>query len=237
MKYINQLQEKTKFATPGQFVFLSDDSIDKPIDAENIENAAVNTAVKVKNVGNVRFQEKKFDEAIGFYTKAIAKLQGIDDQIGKRELAICYQNRAAAYKKQKLFYKSVADATKAIEQNALYAKAYFRRAKAYIGQKKYYCALQDIVQAAILEKFRNESYNKLVASINARFGRYFFEALSKSYFVLKKKSSLFNFIYISMILISISICHTLQHPTLQKTMHTMHSKKWTARHPTVITVV
>lgn len=173
MKAVDQLQEKTKFATPSQFVFLSDVSIDKPDDDENIEIAALNTAIKVKNVGNVQFQAKNFDEAIALYTKAIAKLQGLDDKICKRELAICFQNRAAAYEKQKLFYKSAADATKAIEQNNLYAKAHFRRAKAYMGQKKFYCALQDIVQAAILEKFRNKSYNKIVASINSRFGRCF----------------------------------------------------------------
>lgn len=174
MDSINQLLEKTKFATPDQFVFLSDDSCAPPTEDENSENAALQTAIKVKNVGNVRFQEKKFDDAIFAYTKAIAKLQGMDDRNCTRELAICYQNRAAAYEKEKRFDKSVADATKAIELNELYAKAHFRRAKAYIGEKKFYSALQDIVQAAILTKFRNESYNKIVANLNSRFGKCFY---------------------------------------------------------------
>lgn len=121
----------------------------------------------------MRYQENKYDDAIAMYTDGISQLQGTDNKCGLRELAFCYQNRAAAYEQQKLLDKAVVDATKAIELNVLYAKAYFRRAKIYIGQEKYYCALQDILQACILARFGNESYNQIAADLNSRFGRYF----------------------------------------------------------------
>lgn len=178
MDAVIQLQEKSKFASPEFFVFLSENSVVAETDNEN-GNAALDSAIKIKNAGNVHFQTKKFDEAIALYTKAIAKLQGIDDKTCTRELAICYQNRAASYEHKKKFDQSAADATKAIELNELYAKAYFRRAKAYIGRKKLYHALQDIVQACILEKFRNKSYNKIAADINSQFGKRLFCMIEK----------------------------------------------------------
>lgn len=155
------------------FVFLPEDDSGTKSDQEAKENAVLQAAIKTRTTGDMRFQEKKFDDAIAMYTEAISKLHGTEDKLCLRELAICYQSRAAAYEQQTLFDKALADATKAIELNELYAKAYFRRAKIYIGQQKYYCAMQDIVQACILTKFKNKWCTRIAADLTARFGRWF----------------------------------------------------------------
>lgn len=46
-----------------------------------------------------------------------------------KELATCYQNKAACYEHLNKFEQVIEDCTKAIENDKLYIKAYLRRGK------------------------------------------------------------------------------------------------------------
>lgn len=175
MDSVDQLLEKNPyFTTPGAFVYLCESLSDALTEDEINEGADLSTTIKVKRDINNSIQQKEYYDAIAVYTEAISKLQGTNDPKCIRAIANCYQNRAAAYEELKMYDHVVADATRAIDMNELYAKAYYRRSNAYVGQNKFYSALQDIVHACVLEKFRNKTYNRIAADINARFGKYFF---------------------------------------------------------------
>lgn len=168
-QFEGSLKKKTKFATTEAFVFFP---TAKPI-RKTEESAVIRDALVFKDIGNEYFQEKNFDDAIANYNKAISKMEKIDIKTNFVELALCYQNRAAAHEQMKEIESSIMAATKAIEIDETYAKAYYRRAKGFIEQQKLYCALQDMVQACILEKFKNKMYNNIVAELNSRFGKCF----------------------------------------------------------------
>lgn len=168
-EFKDTLKEKTKFATTEAFVFLPST---KPV-RKALESAVIRDALVFKDIGNEYFQEKLFDDAITNYNKAISKMEKMSIKSNFLELAMCYQNRAAAYEQMKDIASAIVDATKAIGIDETYAKAYYRRAKCYIEQKKMYCALQDMVQACILEKFQNKMYNNIVAEYNSKFSEYF----------------------------------------------------------------
>lgn len=164
------LKEKTIHANNSEyFVFLPNDL--NTIKSNSSENAVFRDSITAKNAGNIAFRKKRFDDAIKHYDMAIEMLQTVDQDMCAIELAICYQNRAAAKEQMKNYNGAVSDASKAVELNDHYAKAYFRRAKAYYGQKKYYCALQDIVQACILERFKNKTYTDMVGDLMTRIGK------------------------------------------------------------------
>lgn len=167
-QFEDTLKKKTKFATTEAFVFFP---TVKPI-RKTEESAMIRDALVFKDIGNEYFQEKNFYDAIANYNKAISKMEKMGIQSNFLELALCYQNRAAAYEQMKQIESSIMAATKAIEIDETYAKAYYRRAKCFIEQKKMYCALQDMVQACILEKFKNKMYNNIAAELNTKFSKY-----------------------------------------------------------------
>lgn len=104
-----------------------------------------------KNEGNTCYRHGKFDEAINFYDKAIDKCP----ETNKNDLAIFYQNRAAAYEMLKKWNKVKEDCSKSLECNPRYAKSYFRRAKAYEATNDMLDCLDDVTATCILEMFQN----------------------------------------------------------------------------------
>lgn len=156
------LKQKSPHANNSEFfVFLPNNLNQIESNSKEDKNVEYVCAVAAKNAGNNDFQHHRYDAAIGKYTDAIEKFES-SDRMYNLELAACYQNRAAAKEYLKDYVGSVLDASKAIELNGHYSKAYFRRAKAYFEQKRYYRSLQDIVQACILERFKNKTYTDIV---------------------------------------------------------------------------
>ncbi|KAK9873063.1 hypothetical protein WA026_020796 [Henosepilachna vigintioctopunctata] len=110
-------------------------------------------AQKLKAEGNQLFKNGKYDEAIQCYNKAIAACP--EEQTN--DLATFYQNRAAAYEQLKKWSSVIADCSKAIDLNAKYEKALFRRAKAREIVKDWENCLDDITCVCLLQNFQNSS--------------------------------------------------------------------------------
>lgn len=86
-----------------------------------------------KSRGNKLFGEGKYEDCIRCYTDAINICPA-----GKSEdLAIFFQNRAAAHEKLKRYREVIADCTNSIGLNKKYVKALTRRAKGEILFYKY----------------------------------------------------------------------------------------------------
>ncbi|KYM83974.1 Mitochondrial import receptor subunit TOM70, partial [Atta colombica] len=109
----------------------------------------IQRALKCKKEGNVYFKTKKYNEAIAEYTKAI----DICPKENKDELAIFYQNRAAAYEQLKKYSFVKADCTKALELNPKYIKTVLRRARILEQTGDLEAALKDMTTACIYEEF------------------------------------------------------------------------------------
>lgn len=162
------LKEKSVHANKLEFfVFLPNEL--NQITSDNHGNKSLNDAIAAKAEGNIHFQNKQYDDAIRMYDLAIERYEG-SENVRNLELAVCYQNRASAKMYMKDLDDSISDASKAIEFNEHYAKAYYRRAMIYNEQRRYYRALQDIVQACILERFTNKTYNNMVGVLLTRMG-------------------------------------------------------------------
>lgn len=138
---------KSKSEVPGNEAPQDDD-----VSEENLTPAAQAAATKVR--GNKYFKAGKFDQAIRCYTEAI----DLCPEDNKTDLATYYQNRAAAYEQQKNYEQVLADATKAIELNKKYSKAFMKRARAYekLGKKEE--CLQDLTAVCMIEGFNNPNW-------------------------------------------------------------------------------
>lgn len=166
------LKQKSRDANKSEhFVFLPNDLTEPS--APTDMNPSFRTAIAVKNEGNICFKRKEYDRAIRHYDRAIGILEEINTKSTSYTLSVCYQNRAAANAQKKKFSDSISDASKAIKSNDHYAKAYYRRAMGYFEQKKYFCALQDIIQACVMERFQHSIYRKAAVTIIAEIGKYF----------------------------------------------------------------
>jgi len=77
-----------------------------------------------KEKGNRAFTEKRFDEAIGFYTEAI--------KIDNRN-HVYFSNRSAAYMGKNMYTQALEDAEQCTRLNAKWGKGYFRRAVALLA--------------------------------------------------------------------------------------------------------
>ncbi|KYM83973.1 Mitochondrial import receptor subunit TOM70 [Atta colombica] len=111
-------------------------------------------AQKYKNAGNVRFTMRKYNEAIAEYNKAI----NICPKENVNDLAIFYQNRAAAYERLKKYNKVKTDCTKALELNPKYTKALLRRAFILEQLGDLEAALKDITTVCIHENFSDHAF-------------------------------------------------------------------------------
>lgn len=106
-----------------------------------------------KMEGNNCYRNAKFDEAISFYDKAIDKCPPEH----RTDMAIFYQNRAAAYEMLKKWNKVKEDCGLSLEYNPRYAKAYYRRARAHEATKDMIECLDDVTATCILEMFQNNN--------------------------------------------------------------------------------
>jgi len=99
------------------------------VSGENIQKAE-----ELKSQANEYFKTEKYPQAIELYTQCI-KLNPSN--------AVYYANRSIAYLRSECFGYALADASKAIETDKSYLKAYYRRAAAYMSLGKYKLALKD----------------------------------------------------------------------------------------------
>ncbi|CAD0057586.1 unnamed protein product [Aureobasidium pullulans] len=91
-------------------------------------------ATALKNKGNDAFKNKAWPQAIDFYSQAIEKYD--------KEPSF-YTNRAQAHIRLEAYGYAVADATKAIELNPDFVKAYYRRAVANTAILRHADAIHD----------------------------------------------------------------------------------------------
>lgn len=113
-------------------------------------------AKSLKDIGNKHFAAKEFELAINHYTKAIELGESLHPPMKPEEIAIFYQNRAAANESLENFDNVLEDCSKAIEKNKHYTKAYRRRANAYSKMENYDKAMVDAFSTNLLEKFQNQ---------------------------------------------------------------------------------
>lgn len=124
--------------------------------------ASPSTANDFKLLGNTALKEKKYNEAIDHYTKAI-ELDSTDP--------IFYSNRAHVEIQIELYGAAIQDATKSIELNPSYLKAYYRRAVAKSRLMKYKEAINDLNILLKLKpddkpsKLLSNELNKLIRKI------------------------------------------------------------------------
>eukprot|EP00172_Hildenbrandia_rubra_P002439 Plantae.Rhodophyta-Hildenbrandia_rubra.ctg3291.p1 GENE.Plantae.Rhodophyta-Hildenbrandia_rubra.ctg3291~~Plantae.Rhodophyta-Hildenbrandia_rubra.ctg3291.p1 ORF type:complete len:421 (-),score=126.63 Plantae.Rhodophyta-Hildenbrandia_rubra.ctg3291:867-2129(-) len=84
---------------------------------------------KEREEGNRLFKEKKFPEAIKYYSEAIKR--------NPKDPA-AYSNRAAAYTKLGEFPMALKDCDKCLEMDPKFMKAYVRKGKLHFGMKEYH---------------------------------------------------------------------------------------------------
>ena len=113
---------------------------------------ALEKATEMKNEGNKAFGRHDWPTAIDFYTKAI----GLDDSD-----PAFFANRAQAYIKSEAYGYAIADATKAIELNPNFVKAYYRRALANTAILKPKNALTDFRTCVRLDPTNRDAKLKL----------------------------------------------------------------------------
>ena len=118
------------------------------------------TAKEWKEKGNHLVQERKYQEALDCYTKAI--------ELDKND-PILYSNRSAMYYNLNDFENALLDAEEAIYLKPDYAKAYLRKGNALEKQYKYQEAL-DTYKIGLQKDKNNaqllEAYQKLEDSLN-----------------------------------------------------------------------
>lgn len=102
---------------------------------------AVPDATSEKELGNEYFKQKKFNEAIGCYSRSI----------GLTPTAVAFANRAMAYLKIKRFEEAETDCTEALNLDDRYVKAYSRRATARKELGKLKEAMEDAEFAVSIE--------------------------------------------------------------------------------------
>ncbi|KAK4193097.1 Serine/threonine-protein phosphatase T [Podospora australis] len=110
-------------------------------------------AVAFKNEGNTAFSAHDWPTAIDFYTKAI-ELNGNDP--------VFWSNRAQAYMKTEAYGYAIRDATRAIDLNPAFVKAYYRRAIAYAAILKLKDAVKDFKTCVKIQPNNKDAKLKLV---------------------------------------------------------------------------
>ncbi|MCJ1343857.1 TOM (translocase of outer membrane) complex component [Peltigera leucophlebia] len=103
-------------------------------------------ALKLKAAGNLAYGDKRYNDAIDLYGKAI---------LCKPD-PIYYSNRAACFNALANWEKVVEDTSAAIALDSEYVKALNRRANAYEHLEKFSEALLDYTASCIIDQFRND---------------------------------------------------------------------------------
>lgn len=110
--------------------------------AEKTRVSTLNPSEKLKEEGDKKFKDAKFEDAIKSYTRC---LDSIPDK--SSELALkCYGNRAACFKQLSNFDGTIEDCTSVIEHKPDDVKALVRRAQAFEACERYKSAMQDVRQ-------------------------------------------------------------------------------------------
>ena len=120
-----------------------------------------------KKHGNDAFKKGKYDEAIVWYNRAI---ETCPDE-SPLDLAMFYQNRAAAYEQLKKWASVVSDCTMALNYNGRYEKALARRARVYELTKDWESALDDITAVCLIQGFRNQNTLMLADRVLKELGK------------------------------------------------------------------
>jgi RNA polymerase II-associated protein 3 len=110
-----------------------------------------------KDQGNEYFKQGKIEDAIRLYTK------GIDMDPDTSSTHVLYANRAMCYLKVNDFERAERDATKCVQMNRGYVKAFYRRAQARRGLKKYKDARSDLETVLALQPGDNDAETELRA--------------------------------------------------------------------------
>lgn len=104
-------------------------------------------ALALKEDGNELFKEKKFEDAIKFYSAA---LELKEDQV-------FYSNRSACYVGLQEYEKVIEDTTAALKIQPDYTKCLIRRAAAYEQVERYEDAMFDLTAVTVFGGFNNKS--------------------------------------------------------------------------------
>lgn len=112
-----------------------------------------------KAQANQLFKTGKYAEAMDYYTKAI------EAEPASKETAICYANRSFAACKLEQYGQALNDASKAIELDPQYVKAYYRRAAANTALNNHKSALEDFKKVAQLHEQANNPDKFIYAKI------------------------------------------------------------------------
>ncbi|KAJ3017994.1 UNVERIFIED_CONTAM: TOM (translocase of outer membrane) complex component [Siphonaria sp. JEL0065] len=105
-------------------------------------------AKEAKTIGNRLFGEKKYEEAIKYYSTAISLLPTD---------AVFFANRAACYSNLDNHAATISDCDAALALDPRYIKAIYRRAQAYSVIGDLDKALNDYTAICMLEEFKKES--------------------------------------------------------------------------------
>jgi stress-induced-phosphoprotein 1 len=108
---------------------------------EKAKPSTCTTAEDAKILGNSHFGQGKYEQAAGFYTRAI-ELSGRSEN-NKTDLANYYSNRAACHQQVHNYKSVIADCNEALAIDPNHSKALLRRAIAYEGLEKWQLALDD----------------------------------------------------------------------------------------------
>lgn len=129
---------------------ITDADIEKLTDKEKEE-----WSVALKEDGNNVFKNKKYDDAIEFYTAAL-KLK-IDP--------VFYSNRSACYAALDKHNEVIKDTTEAIKIKPDYTKCLLRRATSYEVLEKYTDAMFDLTALTIYGGFSNKSVENVLERV------------------------------------------------------------------------
>ena len=105
-----------------------------------------------KEEGNTFFRNKKYNEAIRCYTRAISR---------SPRIPIYYSNRAMAYLKLGEYQEAEDDCTKALEIDSSLVKALLRRAAARVAMANFDLAKGDLQRVLLLEPKNVQAHQEL----------------------------------------------------------------------------
>eukprot|EP01006_Ploeotia_vitrea_P017245 TRINITY_DN48333_c0_g1_i2.p1 TRINITY_DN48333_c0_g1~~TRINITY_DN48333_c0_g1_i2.p1 ORF type:complete len:255 (-),score=21.46 TRINITY_DN48333_c0_g1_i2:45-809(-) len=109
-------------------------------EADNRHPGTVRDPMECKKIGNTQFKEGKYEDAIGWYTRAIELSEANPNS---PDTAIFYCNRAACHAQNHAYKSVVSDCDSAIALDANFSKAYLRRAMAFESLEKWQKACND----------------------------------------------------------------------------------------------
>lgn len=112
-------------------------------------------ALQLKEDGNAEFKQKKYDEAIAFYTAAL----------DLKKDPIFYLNRSACYAALEDHENVIKDTTEAIKMKPDYTKCVLRRATSYETIEQYEDAMFDLTALTIYGGFSNKLIEQVLERV------------------------------------------------------------------------